>query len=78
MLMLLASKRLPSNNIQITMLYIIIMNVIFIITILDFIFNNFNVHVHDSIDIDLSSLKISYVIYTFIISDIKAPKCQIP
>lgn len=52
MLMLLASKRLPSNNIQITMLYnIIIMNVIFIITILDFIFNNFNVHVHDSIDI---------------------------
>lgn len=78
MLMLLASRRLPSNNIQITMLYIIIMNVIFIITILDFIFNNFNVHVHDSIDIDLSSLKISCVIYIFFSSDIKAPKCQIP
>lgn len=78
MLMLLESRRLPSNNIQITIIYIITINVIFIIIILDFIFNNFNVHVHDSIDIDLSSLKISCVIYTFINSDIKAPKCQIP
>lgn len=78
MLMLLASRRLPSNNIQITMIYIITINVIFIITILDFIFNNINVHVHDSIDIDLSSLKICSVINTFISSDIKAPKCQIP